>query len=50
MSSLLDFPPETSGLQRLAVGITFAFPAVALLTVLVRGAGRLASKQFGLGA
>ena len=48
--SLLDIPQEpTSGLQTLAIIIIFAFPGLALATVVLRNAGKLATRQFGLG-
>jgi len=50
MASLFEVPPgPTTGLQTFAVFVTFFFPAVALVVVVVRSAGRLATKQFGLG-
>ena len=46
-SSLLDLPtfPATSGLQIFALFINFFFPALALLVVTVRVAGRVAASQ-----
>ncbi len=50
MVSLLDIPSEpTSWLQTFAIVITFFFPALALIVIVIRDAGRLATKQFGLG-
>jgi hypothetical protein len=50
MASLFDVPPEpTSGLQTFAIFITFFFPALALVVIVIRDAGRLATRQFGLG-
>ncbi|CAK7203914.1 hypothetical protein SEUCBS139899_006664 [Sporothrix eucalyptigena] len=49
MVSALDIPTEpTTGLQNFAIAINFIFPAVALLVVVARVAGRLSSRQFGL--
>ncbi|CAK7216614.1 hypothetical protein SBRCBS47491_002887 [Sporothrix bragantina] len=49
MVNLLDIPAEpTTGLQNFAIAIDFIFPAVALLVVIARVAGRLSSRQFGL--
>ena len=46
-SLLLDLPtfPATSGLQIFALFINFFFPALALLVVTVRVAGRVAASQ-----
>ncbi len=50
MASLLDIPTEpTTGLQTFAIFIVIFFPAVALLVIVLRNAGRLANNQFGLG-
>jgi len=50
MASLFEVPLEpTTGLQTFAIFITFFFPALALVVIVVRDAGRLANKQFGLG-
>lgn len=49
-SSLLALPtsPEASGLQIFALFINFFFPALALLVVSIRVAGRLAARQFAV--
>ncbi|KAL2156296.1 hypothetical protein VTH82DRAFT_1041 [Thermothelomyces myriococcoides] len=49
-SSLLALPtsPATSGLQIFALSINFVFPALALLVISVRVAGRLAARLFGI--
>ncbi len=49
MTAFLDlsaYPPPT-GLQIFAIFITFFFPALALVVVGIRAAGRLATHQFG---
>ncbi|KAL2181478.1 uncharacterized protein P884DRAFT_189349 [Thermothelomyces heterothallicus CBS 202.75] len=49
-SSLLALPmsPAASGLQIFALSVNFALPALALLAVSVRVAGRLAARLFGI--
>jgi hypothetical protein len=42
------YPPAT-GLQIFAIAIIFVFPAVALVVVMIRAAGRIAIRQFGWG-
>lgn len=50
MMSALDIPTgPTSGLQIFGIAINFIFPALALVVVAARVAGRVASRQFGLG-
>lgn len=41
--------PEPTRLQMFAIAIIFVFPALALVIVTVRAAGRLAVRQFGWG-
>ncbi|KAJ9136689.1 Cfem domain-containing protein [Pleurostoma richardsiae] len=48
VASVLDIPAEpTSGLQTFAIFITLFFPALALVIVVIRNAGRFASHTFG---
>jgi len=50
MASILDVPNEpTTWLQTFAIFIILFFPALALVVIVVRAAGRLATNQFGLG-
>ena len=42
-------PDRTSGMQNFALAILFGFPALALIIVVIRTAGRWASRQFGWG-
>jgi len=48
-ASLLSIPssPAPSGLQIFALFVTFFFPALALIVVSTRAAGRFATNQFG---
>ena len=49
MASILDIPDTPSTwLQTFAIFIIFFFPALALVVIVCRDAGRLASRQFGL--
>ena len=48
-ASLLNIPPQTSGLQTLGLFLLFFFPALALVIIIVRCAGRFATGQFGWG-
>jgi hypothetical protein len=41
--------PTPTSLQIFAIVIIFVFPAVALVTVIIRAAGRIAIRQFGWG-
>jgi hypothetical protein len=41
--------PTPTGLQIFAIAIIFVFPALALVVVIIRAAGRVAIRQFGWG-
>lgn len=43
-----QYPTPTS-LQIFAIAIIFVFPALALVVVIIRAAGRIAIRQFGWG-
>lgn len=47
--SLLTIPPQSSGLQTVGLFILFFLPALALVIVITRCAGRFATGQFGWG-
>lgn len=48
-TSLLALPssPAPSGLQIFAIFVNFFFPALALIVVIIRAAGRVATGRFG---
>lgn len=48
-ASLLTIPSQTTGLQTLGLFLLFFFPALALIVIIVRCAGRFATSQFGWG-
>ena len=41
--------PTPTSLQIFAIAIIFVFPALALVVVIIRAAGRIAIRQFGWG-
>jgi len=48
MTPSQQYPTPTS-LQTFAIAIVFVFPALALVVVITRAAGRIAIRQFGWG-
>jgi len=46
-ATVINTPEPTSGLQTFAIFLTFFLPALALVVVVIRGAGRWSAQQFG---